>query len=303
MTLQQLRLAVETADTNSVSRAAERMSVSQPNASQALKTLENELGFPIFRRGRGGITPTEEGTVFLEHARGILKETEAIRSISSGVSTPRLHVGIMNYTPVTNAFIRFCAENRSAAECDLSCVNVSPEEGAALLKEHTIDVMVTLQLKATMPIAEKLASQYRFRMTKHAEIPVCVNVRKGHPLLLSGVLDGSAKGFAQLNAYPYAEYRHLEHMTPGVGADTGTVFGCSYKIYADERETRLKLVGETNAYCVGCRQPAERLERFGITAVPIGSEKASLVTFLRRGDEDRASIRRFIELILEELKK
>ena len=52
MTFQQLTLAVEAAGRGSISAAAEKLRISQPNASQAIKKLEDELGYAIFRRAR-----------------------------------------------------------------------------------------------------------------------------------------------------------------------------------------------------------------------------------------------------------
>lgn len=303
MTLQQLRLTVETAAAKSISMAAEKLGISQPNASQSLKNLETELGYPIFQRSKGGVTPTEEGYRFLIHAGNILKENDAIRSIGEENTVPRLHIGVMNYSPVTEAFIQFCSENRDAAKCDLSCINVSPEKGAVLLKNHTIDMMVSLQLKASLSIAEKLARENHFLFTKLAQIPICVSVRKDHPLIVSGELDGSGKGFSKLSNYPYAEYKHLEHMMPATGITNDTSFGYSYKIYVDERETRLRIVSETNAYRIGSRLSQERMDYYGLVSIPIGSEEATLVSVIRKEDEKRRDIKRFTELLLAEIGK
>ncbi len=53
-----LRLLVALAETGSVSKAATRLGLSQPAASNALSRLRVALGDPLFQRTRGGMAPT-----------------------------------------------------------------------------------------------------------------------------------------------------------------------------------------------------------------------------------------------------
>ena len=46
MTIQQLQYVLEISRTGSVSKAAKTLYLSQPNLSNAIKNLENELGIP-----------------------------------------------------------------------------------------------------------------------------------------------------------------------------------------------------------------------------------------------------------------
>ena len=60
MNLQYLRYALEISRTGSISKAAENLSVAQPNLSRAVKELEGSLGISIFERTRTGMTVTGE---------------------------------------------------------------------------------------------------------------------------------------------------------------------------------------------------------------------------------------------------
>lgn len=78
-------------EAGSVSRAAERLNVSQPAVSVALKNLEEELGFPLFHRDRGYFAPTNEAIQLQEEVeQGIAalerveKRAETIRSGDTG---------------------------------------------------------------------------------------------------------------------------------------------------------------------------------------------------------------------------
>jgi DNA-binding transcriptional LysR family regulator len=78
MNLLHLKYAVEIAETNSMTKAAERLYTAQPNLSRAVKELESALGIPIFRRTSKGIFPTPQGEEFLSYARMILSQVDEI---------------------------------------------------------------------------------------------------------------------------------------------------------------------------------------------------------------------------------
>src|SRR3954462_1833371 len=52
----------------SFSRAAEKLSLSQPSVSHQVALLETEVGVRLIERGRGGLRLTHAGEVLLEHA-------------------------------------------------------------------------------------------------------------------------------------------------------------------------------------------------------------------------------------------
>ena len=59
------RYAVEIERAGSITQAAQNLYMAQPNLSKAIKDLEEDLGYEIFKRGAGGIKVTEKGSEFL----------------------------------------------------------------------------------------------------------------------------------------------------------------------------------------------------------------------------------------------
>ncbi len=79
MKLSQLRAVVAVADSGNFSEAALELHLSQPAISHAIATLEEELGVPLFARGRHGAVLTPAGERILYHARQALQNLEMMQ--------------------------------------------------------------------------------------------------------------------------------------------------------------------------------------------------------------------------------
>ena len=82
MTLNELRYIVAVAQERSFGRAAAKCFVSQPALSVAIQKLEEELGAPLFERGKSEVTITPVGGRIVEQAQKVLEETARIREIA-----------------------------------------------------------------------------------------------------------------------------------------------------------------------------------------------------------------------------
>lgn len=74
-----LRLFVNIADCNSLTRGAERSALSLPAASVRIKNLEEGLGGKLLYRSSQGVTLTPPGQAFAHHARLVLGQLEQLR--------------------------------------------------------------------------------------------------------------------------------------------------------------------------------------------------------------------------------
>ncbi len=91
MELRVLRYFLMTAREENITRAAERLHVTQPTLSRQLMQLEEELGVTLFHRGSHNIVLTEDGMRLKRRASEILALTE--RTIQEFSSTPQILQG------------------------------------------------------------------------------------------------------------------------------------------------------------------------------------------------------------------
>lgn len=76
MEIKQMRYFLEIAERGSLASAASEIGIAQPSLSQQVKNLEERIGTELLVRSSRGVTLTEAGATFLEHARKILNNVD-----------------------------------------------------------------------------------------------------------------------------------------------------------------------------------------------------------------------------------
>lgn len=81
-----------------MSKAAEKMFMSQSSLSERLKSLENKLGFVLLQRSRGNrtIALTQEGRVFYEFALQRQEITRKMYAVGEHFQTVKLRIGCLS---------------------------------------------------------------------------------------------------------------------------------------------------------------------------------------------------------------
>ena len=99
MDLKQLEYIIAIADEQSISKAAEKLYMTQSALNQQLLRLERELGLLLFHRIKHSMVPTYAGNVYLEAARRILGIKEETYKILSDIADMRKGEISISYTP------------------------------------------------------------------------------------------------------------------------------------------------------------------------------------------------------------
>jgi len=99
MELYQLRSFATVAEMGHLTRASERLHVSQPALSAQIRALEEELGVALFDRGTTGMSLTAAGRKLLPAAREIVERAVALRGLAQsmrGQVAERVRVGTVS---------------------------------------------------------------------------------------------------------------------------------------------------------------------------------------------------------------
>ena len=106
-----LKYALEIEKSGSISQAAQNLFMAQPNLSKAIKDLENELGYVIFKRTSSGVIATEKGAEFLYHTKKALEQIEEIEKLAGkrDSESRQFKISIPRGSYIANGFTAFVA--------------------------------------------------------------------------------------------------------------------------------------------------------------------------------------------------
>ncbi|RWL93233.1 MAG: LysR family transcriptional regulator [Mesorhizobium sp.] len=138
-----LRWAIVAAQHRSLRQAAEILNIRQSTLSRSLRDLELQFGAILFDRTNGGTRPTEAGLEFLDAARRIVDETEAIaarlKTRSRGESG-RLTIGVHSSLSAGNLRATLLDHRRHFPDVETHLVDGSSDYLISDLDSSAIDV-------------------------------------------------------------------------------------------------------------------------------------------------------------------
>ncbi len=112
MTLAQLKYIIAVAECGTISKAAEKLYISQPSLTTSIKDLESEFGIEIFSRTNKGVILTSDGEEFLGYARQVISQTSLMEEHYSGATAARHQfcVSTQHYSFSIEAFVKLLKE-------------------------------------------------------------------------------------------------------------------------------------------------------------------------------------------------
>jgi DNA-binding transcriptional LysR family regulator len=176
-TLRQLQFFVAAAEAGSVSGAARVLSISQSSVTEAILSLEGDLGVALFDRQARGLLITHKGSAFLRHARKILADVATARSAfqdEAEAATGRLSLGVTSLVAgyvLSDILARY---RRAFPQIELNVVEDNGDYLQHLLIGGELDVAVLL----TSSVKDRLALNVETLLVS----PYRLWLPLGHPL-------------------------------------------------------------------------------------------------------------------------
>lgn len=183
MTLQQLKYAVTTAESGSITKAAKLLYVSQPSLSGAIIELEKELRFAVFTRSKSGIALTQEGMEFIGYARQVIQQMELLESkyVNNQPVKQRLCISTQHYTFTTNAFVEIVkAYGQERFEFILN--ETQTHQIIENVKNRFSDMGILYLSRSNEKILRKIFKEYGLSFTELFSATPHIFVQKNHPL-------------------------------------------------------------------------------------------------------------------------
>jgi DNA-binding transcriptional LysR family regulator len=241
LNVQRLRILREVVGRGSFSEAATALDYTQSAVSQAVATLEAEIGATLIERDRRGLRPTVAGAALVEHADGILARLEAAEDDLAaiiGLRGGRLRMASFPTAGATLMPLAIARFRRAHPEIELSLAEGEPEDIAPRLRSGEIDLallfdfpgvtespgggLLTEQLledpmHVALPASHRLARRPELRLEElHAE--AWVQTSSSSPCARHVVRCCHAAGFEPTVSFESDDYQTVQGLVAaGVG--------------------------------------------------------------------------------------
>lgn len=143
MEIRQIRYFLTIQETGSFTKASEKLFVTQPTLSAAIKSLEEELGAKLLKRGRQ-VTLTPAGLRFRDRAFAILAECNAAKSeLMATQDQKQIRIGILNTlnTPQVSQLLE--SYRTTYPEVQLHIDTGNRDQLAHKLGQDKVDILIT----------------------------------------------------------------------------------------------------------------------------------------------------------------
>ena len=288
MTLKQLEYVVMAAQTGNMTKAADKLFLSQPSLTHAINELETELNIQIFHRRNKGITLTKEGEEFLGYARQILEQTSLLESKykENSMRTPRFCVSCQHYSFAVNAFVDvirqfdsnrydFILRETQTNEIIEDVSTLKSEIGILYLSHRNRDVLTAAFRKNDLIFKEL------FTAKPH------VFISNRHPLA-----DRDEVTLEDLEPYPYLSYEQGDYNSFYYSEEILSSIERSKNIMVRDRATLFNLAVGLNGYTVCSGVINEELNGGNIIAKPLIADEIMHIGILYKKKHPLYKIRR-----------
>lgn len=174
MSMKKYEAFVKTVELGSLTKAAQALDSTQSRISHVLKDLEQDLGFSLLHRGRGGIRLTEAGELLLPKMQAILRQNEDLRELAAEIRNA--DAGTVRLGAFTSVAVHWLPGmirdfQASHPKVELQMLNGDYHDMELWLKNGDIDLGFV-----SLPAPEGI------RTIPLAEDPLVAVLPKGHPL-------------------------------------------------------------------------------------------------------------------------
>ena len=146
MELRQLRSFIAVAEDGVISRAAQRLHLTQSALSRQIKALEEDLGVTLLERSAHSVKLTQAGEVLLKEGRGVLERADAaVTKVRASGKAVLLRVG---YAPTLTAGIlplAISAFTQKHPRVRVELLDLSSTEMRTGLDQGSLDVVMTVK--------------------------------------------------------------------------------------------------------------------------------------------------------------
>ena len=203
MDVKQIEYIVKIADERGITRAAEKLYLTQSALNQQLLRLEKELGAQLFKRSRFDWRPTEIGEVYLESAREILRiKHRTYNRINDMLEAKkgRLSIGFTPGRGIEMFTMVYPDFHKAYPDVVVEPRELSVRRQQVLISQRDLDIGFQ-----TLSQQQKTDDQYISLGTEE----ILLAIPSGHPLAAQAAPEGEPFAAIDLSLFRYEPFVHM----------------------------------------------------------------------------------------------
>lgn len=278
MTILQLKYVIAIDEECSMRKAADRLYVSQPGLSSAIRDLESELGIQIFERVHNGVVTTAAGASFIAYARHAVEQFEIVENkyLKGGNQKPTFSVSMQHYTVAVNAFIDTVKEY-DLDEYQFSIKETQTSEVIEDIKTLKSEVGVIALSDFNKSTFKKVFADASLEFHELFTRNTYVYLRKDHPLA-----DREELSLEELQDYPCMVFDQGDNTSFYYREEALATYDYKKIISTNERATSIELMLGLNGYAVGAAMLGESLNSSDIKVVKLKEQENLTFGYITR---------------------
>ncbi|MCR3758588.1 LysR family transcriptional regulator [Clostridium felsineum] len=276
MTLQQLKYAIKISNCGSINIAANKLFITQPSLSNAIKELERELNIIIFERTNRGVSVTTAGAEFLGYARQVVEQAELLEKkyFNKKPWPQHFSVSTQHYAFSVNAFVDLIKEYGND-EYEFSLRETKTYEIIDDVKNLRSEIGILYLNEFNSKILNKLFKESNLKFTKLFVAKPHVFISKSNPLSKK-----SEVAIKDLEDYPYLCFEQGEYNSFHFSEEILSTLSHKKTIRVSDRATLFNLLIGLNGYTISTGILSSDLNGDDIIAVPLAADEAITVGFI-----------------------
>lgn len=268
MTLQQLKYVTTIADMGTLSKAAEKLFISQPSLTKSVKELEKEMNISIFDRTNKGIRVSKEGEIFLGYARQVLEQAELVEEKYKNQSSGKQEfcVSTQHYSFAVNAFvdlIQVC----DSEKYDFSIRETQTYEIIEDVSRRKSEIGILYLNSFNEAVLKKIMKANDLKFTELFVAAPHVFISDTNPLA-----EKNSVKLSDLKPYPYLSFEQGEHNSFYYSEEIFSTEIRMKNIRVRDRATLFNLLIGLNGYTICSGVIDEELNGKHIIALPLEEE-------------------------------
>ena len=186
MDFRELTYVTTIAECGSLTDAAKRLYISQPSLTSSVQELEKELGITIFNRTGRGVTPTNDGVEFIQHAREILQQVERLQDLYglNGTLKKKFGISTQHYSFAVKSFVEM-VKQYDTSEYEFAIRETRTREVIEDVAGGKSEIGILYISEFNHQAIEKFLKTNQLKFHPLIDCDAYVYLYKGHPLARS----------------------------------------------------------------------------------------------------------------------